>query len=115
MPVNDVGVVLFVLTTCNTLPVGKADAGYPVQFVNVPDAGVPKAGVTNVGLVASTTFPVPVELVQAISPRKNVDEDAVPEDAKLDALTDPAVLGMAFKTLDTKNDSTVTKIGRAHV
>lgn len=39
--------------------------GNPVQFVSVPDAGVPKAGVTNVGLVARTTLPVPVLAVHS--------------------------------------------------
>ena len=34
--------------------------GSPVQLVNVPDVGVPRAGVVNVGLVASTTAPAPV-------------------------------------------------------
>ena len=32
----------------------------PVQFVSTPEAGVPKAGVTNVGLVAKTNEPEPV-------------------------------------------------------
>jgi hypothetical protein len=32
----------------------------PVRFVTTPDAGVPKAGVTKVGLVANTKAPVPV-------------------------------------------------------
>ena len=36
-----------------------------VQFVNVPLEGVPKAGVTNVGLVANTNDPVPVSSVTA--------------------------------------------------
>ena len=31
-----------------------------VQLVKAPDAGVPKTGVTNVGLVANTATPVPV-------------------------------------------------------
>jgi len=32
----------------------------PVRLVITPDAGVPRAGVTNVGEVANTIFPVPV-------------------------------------------------------
>ena len=39
-----------------------------VQFVKVPDAGVPKAGVTSVGLVAKTTEPVPVAVVDPVPP-----------------------------------------------
>src|SRR5579883_1170132 len=35
----------------------------PVTFVMTPDAGVPSAGVTKVGEVASTTLPLPVEAV----------------------------------------------------
>lgn len=40
----------------------------PEQFVNVPEDGVPKAGVTNVGLVESTTLPEPVEVVTPVPP-----------------------------------------------
>jgi hypothetical protein len=36
-----------------------------VQFVNVPDVGVPRTGVTNVGDVANTSDPVPVSSVTA--------------------------------------------------
>jgi hypothetical protein len=36
----------------------------PVKFVTTPLAGVPKAGVTKVGLVANTTLPLPVEVVK---------------------------------------------------
>ena len=34
-----------------------------VQFAKLPDDGVPKAGVTKVGLFANTTPPVPVAAV----------------------------------------------------
>ena len=40
--------------------------GNPVQFVNVPEAGVPNAGVTNVGDVANTNAPLPVSSVTAV-------------------------------------------------
>lgn len=50
-------------------PVPKPDTpveiGNPVQFVNVPDVGVPSNGVTNVGDVAKTFEPVPVLSVSA--------------------------------------------------
>lgn len=39
--------------------------GRPVAFVSVAEAGVPKAGVTNVGLVANTNAPEPVSPVTA--------------------------------------------------
>lgn len=41
------------------------DTGRPVQFVRVPLAGVPRTGVTKVGLVANTKAPVPVSSVMA--------------------------------------------------
>ena len=52
------------------------DVHVPVRLVITPEAGVPSAGVTSVGLVASTTFPVPVtpfspntpELLYSMSP-----------------------------------------------
>ena len=39
--------------------------GNPVALVKTPDAGVPRAGVTKVGLVANTAPPVPVSSVRA--------------------------------------------------
>lgn len=50
--------------------------GNPVQFVNVPDVGVPNNGVINVGDVAKTRFPVPVEVVIADN---KFAEDGVPK------------------------------------
>ena len=41
------------------LPAVRLAAG-PVKFVATPLAGVPNAGVTNVGLVANTNAPLPV-------------------------------------------------------
>ena len=38
---------------------------YPVQLVSVPDTGVPSVGVTNTGLVARATAPVPELAVTA--------------------------------------------------
>jgi hypothetical protein len=42
------------------VPVTPVDNGKPVAFVNVPLCGVPRIGVTKVGLVANTLLPVPV-------------------------------------------------------
>jgi hypothetical protein len=39
-----------------------------VAFVSVPDAGVPKTGVTKVGDVDKTALPVPVEVVTPVPP-----------------------------------------------
>lgn len=47
------------------IPVTPVVKGSPVTFVRTPLAGVPKAGVTRVGLVANTAAPVPVSSVIA--------------------------------------------------
>lgn len=47
-----------------TVPLMLIEA-VPVRLVTTPDAGVPKAGVTNVGEVAKTREPVPVSSVTA--------------------------------------------------
>jgi len=47
-----------------TVPLMLMDA-VPVRLVTTPDAGVPKAGVINVGEVAKTSEPVPVSSVTA--------------------------------------------------
>jgi len=47
------------------VPVTPVDKGRPVQLVKVPLDGVPRAGVTNVGLVANTNAPLPVSPVTA--------------------------------------------------
>jgi hypothetical protein len=49
-------------------PLTPVEIGNPVAFVKVPEAGVPKAGVTNVGLFDRTTEPVPVEEVTPVPP-----------------------------------------------
>jgi hypothetical protein len=49
-------------------PLTPVEIGNPVAFVKVPDAGVPNAGVTKVGLFDRTTEPVPVELVTPVPP-----------------------------------------------
>src|SRR5438128_2530267 len=41
--------------------------GSPVQLVKVPALGVPMSGVVSAGLVASTLFPVPVDVFQLTS------------------------------------------------
>jgi hypothetical protein len=49
-------------------PDTPVDIGRPVQDVNVPEEGVPSAGVTNVGDVDKTTLPDPVEVVTPVPP-----------------------------------------------
>ena len=45
-------------------PLTPVEIGNPVALVNVTDVGVPNAGVTSVGDVSRTTFPVPVVAVE---------------------------------------------------
>lgn len=48
-------------------PLTPVEIGNPVQFVKVPEVGVPRTGVTSVGLVAKTNDPVPVSSVIALA------------------------------------------------
>jgi hypothetical protein len=48
-------------------PLIPVDTGSPVQFVSTPLAGVPRAGVTSVGLVAKTAAPLPVSSVSIVA------------------------------------------------
>ena len=50
------------------VPVTPVVKGKPVAFVRVTDVGVPKIGVTNVGLVDNTTLPEPVLDVTPVPP-----------------------------------------------
>ncbi len=50
-----------------SVPVTPVVSGRPVRFVATPEAGVPKAGVTNVGEVANTSAPDPVSSVTAVA------------------------------------------------
>ena len=63
----DAPVPLFKLVT-GRLPVTPVVSGKPVALVRVPLAGVPSAGVTRVGLVDSTTLPVPVLVTTPVPP-----------------------------------------------
>jgi len=50
------------------VPVTPVVKGNPVAFVKVADDGVPRAGVTSVGLLDRTLFPVPVEVPTPVPP-----------------------------------------------
>ena len=50
------------------VPVTPVLKGRPVAFVSVTDVGVPKTGVTSVGLVERTLLPEPVEVVTPVPP-----------------------------------------------
>jgi hypothetical protein len=49
-------------------PLTPVEIGRPVMLVATPEAGVPKAGVTRVGLFDRTTEPVPVDEVTPVPP-----------------------------------------------
>ena len=51
-----------------SVPVTPLVKGNPVALVNTRAVGVPKAGVTNVGLVDKTTEPVPVLVTTPVPP-----------------------------------------------
>jgi hypothetical protein len=65
--VLDADVPLFKLET-GKLPVTPVDSGNPVAFVSVTLVGVPKTGVTKVGLVERTVLPDPVLVVTPVPP-----------------------------------------------
>src|ERR1043165_5145510 len=48
------------------------EIGRPVQFVSVPEEGVPRTGVVNVGDVARTLFPDPVSVRTETLPELSV-------------------------------------------
>lgn len=52
--------------------------GKPVALVSTAEDGVPRAGVTNTGLVDNTTLPVPVEVVTPVPPRATERVPVVP-------------------------------------
>jgi len=56
-------------------PETPVEIGSPVALVKVPEAGVPKTGVINVGLVAKVNAPDPVSSVTALA---RLAEDGVP-------------------------------------
>ena len=49
-------------------PVTPVVSGKPVAFVKVAEVGVPRTGVTSVGLVERTLAPVPVDVVTPVPP-----------------------------------------------
>jgi len=62
-----------VVTPVPPLPTGKVPdtpvaKGKPVQLVRLPEAGVPRAGVTRVGDVERTLSPLPVDVVTPVPP-----------------------------------------------
>lgn len=60
------------------VPVVPPSIGKPVTLVSTPLAGVPKAGVTSVGLLDNTTLPVPVDVVTPVPPRATERVPVVP-------------------------------------
>src|SRR5574343_211233 len=70
------------MPSCVATPVPRPETpvliGRPVALVNVPDAGVPRVGVTNVGDVAKTSAPLPVSSVTVVA---RLALDGVPRNA----------------------------------
>jgi hypothetical protein len=90
------------LASGNT-PVTPVVKGNPVAFVNVPLCGVPRIGVTNVGLVANTLLPVPVfvTLTNAFEALVATALDAVKPDNDNDGMvTVPVNVGDAVSDLE---------------
>lgn len=76
-------------------PLTPVDTGRPVQLVKVPDVGVPKRGVTNVGLVDNTLLPEPVEVVTPVPPLVTPNVPVTPVDSgKPVALVNTAAVGV---------------------
>ena len=57
-----------------SVPVTPVVSGKPVALVKTRAVGVPRAGVTSVGLVANTLAPVPVSSVKAAAKLADVNE-----------------------------------------
>jgi len=88
--------------------------GNPVQFVNVPDAGVPNAGVTRVGELANTRAPEPVSSVTATA--KFADEGVARNVAMLAASPDtPVEIGRSVQLVNVPDagvpNAGVTRVG----
>src|SRR3990167_8649875 len=74
-----VELALAVVTSVSDRP----PSGRPVQSVNVPDDGVPNAGVTRVGEFDKTTLVVPVEAVTPVPPRATASVPVVSDMARV--------------------------------
>ena len=112
--VLDADVPLFRLET-GRLPVTPVDSGNPVALVSVTLVGVPKTGVTSVGLVDKTTLPVPVLVVTPVPPLATASVPArviVPE-----LVIGPPLVVRPVDPPDTPTDETVPELaaGVAHV
>ena len=80
-------------------PVTPVVNGKPVAFVNVTLVGVPKMGVTRVGLVESTVLPEPVLVVTPVPPLATASVPAT--------VTAPAVAVLGVRPVDP-NEIVVT-------
>ncbi len=67
-PVNAINVLPVPPLAAGKVPVTPVERGKPVAFVSVRELGVPKAGVTSVGLVDNTRLPDPVDVVTPVPP-----------------------------------------------
>jgi hypothetical protein len=88
-----VGVAKYVATPVPN-PLTPVEIGKPVPLVKVTDVGIPKIGVTNVGLVDNTKLPDPVDVVTPVPPLATaivvalqIPEVMVPTLVKLEPVT----------------------------
>jgi hypothetical protein len=81
-----------------------------VQFAKLPEVGVPRRGVTKVGLVDKTVFPEPVEVVTPVPPLAtgNAVPDKVIANVPLVVMGEPVIdknVGTVAATLVTEPDA----------
>ena len=93
-----------------------------MQFVSVPEAGVPKAGVTSVGEFDNTTLPVPVEVLKSVKPASQsaavvnvvpiqVHITVMPEGTEITKFPpDELTVNVPVLLLQMWNDQPVTKV-----
>lgn len=94
-----------------SVPVVPPAIGRPTVFAKLPDAGVPKAGVTSVGLLERTALPVPVDVVTPVPPRATERVPVVPatigRPVALVNVTDAGVPSVGFDNVGLLDNTTL--------
>lgn len=113
-PLSAASVPLVPPLAIGSVPVMPDVSGNPVAFVKTPLAGVPSTGVTNVGLVANTSAPLPVSSVTADA---RLADDGVPKNVATPVprpLT-PVLIGSPVALVNVPDDGVprtgVTRVG----
>ena len=89
------------------VPVTPVVKGRPVTLVITPEAGVPSAGVTSVGLVLRTLLPEPVDVVTPVPP---LETASVP-----DNVTAPVVAVLGVNPVVPAENEVTPPVLAAHV